>query len=335
MEPGDSTAQSYFNGSSSEFQRSISPKTTMSGFPGNLSLAQQEAVDVLQHLLAKLKEPGSKYYERYGGLVERHADLDEFCFSCIRPYVWRFLEGRWNLDALKLVGGDLRSDSRGVYFSAIHGLDKQTRIYIGQSQHLRIRIAQHWNFRYRRDNPSLHYHAMQQSIFNVFGIVAVLPPPNAGNHALPGMDCPDLLLNILEMWMALAFKSLPKQTLVEWLPEGAGKDTPFGPLNISNPLETGGSERGWVDLSDSKDLLIQDYIRPEKKKEGAIEKMDEEPEKKPDLPPPTEKNRAIHEQLVIQISSRAMLIMVTAAFVGFAVFSRAGGSVPKPNGRWR
>lgn len=71
----------------------------MSDFRENLSFPQKEAVEVLHHLLGKLKEPESKYYERYGPLVERHANLEEFCFSCVRPFVWRFLEGRWSLDA--------------------------------------------------------------------------------------------------------------------------------------------------------------------------------------------------------------------------------------------
>ncbi|PVH93951.1 hypothetical protein DM02DRAFT_634114 [Periconia macrospinosa] len=303
----------------------------MSDFPENLSPAQHEAVDILQHLLGKLKEPGSRYYERYGGLVERHASLDEFCFSCIRPYVWRFLEGRPNLDALKLIGGDLRSDSRGVYFSAMHGLDKQTRIYVGQSHNLRIRIAQHWNFRYRRDNPSLHYHAMQQSIFNVFGILAVLPPPNTGNHALPGMDCPDLLLNVIEMWMALVFRSLPSPTLNNWLPDGAKRDGAFGALNIANPLENGGSEREWIDLSESKDPLVQDYIKVPEKSEQA----EQNTEKKLEQPVSVEKKHTFYEQPVIHISGSAMLVMVTAVFVGFMVYSRSAATVLKPTGRLR
>lgn len=235
---------------------------------------------------------------------------------------------------LKLIGGDLRSDSRGVYFSAMHGLDKQTRIYVGQSQNLRIRISQHWNFRYRRDNPSLHYHAMQQSIFNIFGILAVLPSPNTGNHALPGMDCPDLLLNILEMWMAVVFRSLPKQTLEEWLPESSKKEGAFGALNIASPLDSGGSERGYVDLSESKDSIIQEYIQAAEKKKKKDEKVDDA-EQKPELPIPVEITRTVYEQPFIQISSGAMLVMVTAVFVGAMVYSRGIGSVPKPGGRWR
>jgi hypothetical protein len=51
-------------------------------------------------MLAKLKEPGSRYYSRYGKWVERHTNLDEFCFACVRPTVWTFLsKEKWNLDA--------------------------------------------------------------------------------------------------------------------------------------------------------------------------------------------------------------------------------------------
>jgi hypothetical protein len=164
---------------------------------------------------------------------------------------------------MKNIGGQFNFESRGIYCDGIYGLDRKTRLYIGQSQNLRYRLSQHWNFRYRRDNPSLHYHALQQSSFNVYGLLAVLPSPSMGNHALPGMDCPDLLLNVLEMWMGLAFKCLQRQTMEQWaLPGGEGfVEGAFGALNIASPLdnrETGGRE--WVDLSECEDPLVRDYI---------------------------------------------------------------------------
>jgi len=71
----------------------------MEEHPKQLTAAQQEAQIILRDLLRRLKEPESKYYARYGKWVARHSKLDEFCFQCIRPNVWRFLDGRWNLDA--------------------------------------------------------------------------------------------------------------------------------------------------------------------------------------------------------------------------------------------
>ncbi|KAF1956169.1 hypothetical protein CC80DRAFT_548467 [Byssothecium circinans] len=117
------------------------PLPTMEDFPVSLSASQQEALEVLRRLLGKLKEPGSRYYSRYGKWVERHGKLEEFCFQCVRPSVWRFFDAKWNLDAMKLIGGDTRSDNRGIYFDGIHGLDKRTRLYIGQSQNIRFRIS--------------------------------------------------------------------------------------------------------------------------------------------------------------------------------------------------
>jgi len=240
----------------------------MFDYPAELNNGQQEAKKILAHLLEILKEKDSKYYARYGKWVERHPRLGEFCFRCIRPQIWTFLNGRWSLDALKCIGGDLKFEGRGVYLDGVLGLDKKVRIYIGQAAQVRARIAQHLNFRYRRDNPSLHYHAMQQSIYNSIGLAAQLPSPNMGNHALPGMDSPDLLLNVLEMWMCLVFRTLPEQILNEWLPDDGtinksskeGKEGEFGGLNIACPLDHGEKHREWLDLSESDDPMIRDYL---------------------------------------------------------------------------
>jgi hypothetical protein len=251
--------------------------------PTDLTLAQLEAKKILAHLLESLKEKDSKHYERYGKWVERHPRLEDFCFRCIRPQVWTYLHGRWSLDALKAVGGDLKYEGRGIYLDGVLGLDRKVRIYVGQAYSIRSRVAQHLNFRYRRDNPSLHYHAMQNSIYNAIGLIAQVPSPNMGNHTLPGMDCPDLLMNLLEMWMCLVFRTLPLQTLEEWLPnEGSvrkgrksGAEGEFGGLNIASPLDQGDKQREWLDLGDSEDPLIREYLgrgkndgKVEEKKEG-------------------------------------------------------------------
>jgi hypothetical protein len=170
------------------------------------------------------------------------------------------------LGSLKGIQGDLRSDARSIYLNGVLGLDKNVRIYIGQASSLRPRIAQHLNFRYRRDNPSLHYHAIQNSIYNAIGALAILPSPNMGNHSLPGMDAPDLLLNVMEMWMCLVFRSLPPQVLEKWMPDGVdkgrkeGKEGVFGGLNVRSPLDQGENKPEWVDLSESDDPLVREYI---------------------------------------------------------------------------
>ncbi|KAF2833120.1 hypothetical protein CC86DRAFT_365096 [Ophiobolus disseminans] len=244
------------------------PQPNMFDYPAELNNAQLEAKRILAHLLETLKDKDSKYYAKYGKWVERHHRLEEFCFRCIRPQIWTFLNGRWSLDSLKWIGGDLKYEGRGVYLDGVLSLDKKVRVYIGQAGQVRARIAQHLNFRYRRDNPSLHYHAMQQSIYNSIGLAALIPSPNMGNQALPGMDSPDLLLNVLEMWMCLVFRTLPKQMLEEWLPNDGtinknrkeGQEGEFGGLNIACPLDHGEKQREWLDLSESDDPLIRDYL---------------------------------------------------------------------------
>ncbi|KAF2691130.1 hypothetical protein K458DRAFT_412445 [Lentithecium fluviatile CBS 122367] len=282
----------------------------MEELPEQLSTAQLEAQRILRDLIQKIKEPDSKYYARYGKWISRHPKLDEFCFRCVRPNVWRFLDGKWNVDALKSIGGDLKSEGRGIYFDGVLGLDKHTRFYVGQSTNLRFRISQHWNFRYRRDNPSLHYHAVQQSIYNVFGILAAIPNPHMGNHALPGMDCPDLLLNLLEMWMCLVFRCLPQQTLVKWLPEEVRAAGEFGALNIASPLDFGAKEREWADLSEWEDPLVQGYLGGERKRSSVVYRKNKQ----------TGGN-----QNVIQVTAPTLLLVGAAVFAGFMLLRSGSG----------
>jgi hypothetical protein len=71
----------------------------MEEHPEQLTAPQQEAQTTLKDLLKSLTEPNSKYYARYGKWIARHPKLDKFCFQCIRPNVWRFLDGKWDVDA--------------------------------------------------------------------------------------------------------------------------------------------------------------------------------------------------------------------------------------------
>ncbi|KAH7095856.1 hypothetical protein FB567DRAFT_460932 [Paraphoma chrysanthemicola] len=314
-------------------------RPNMFDYPAELTPAQLEAQTILTHLLERLKAPTSKYHARYGKWLVKHPRLDEFCFRCIRPQIWAFLHGRWSLDALKSIGGDVfKFEGRGVYLNGVLGLDKKVRIYIGQATSIRQRVSQHLNFRYRRDNPSLHYHAMQQSIYNAIGLVAVLPSPNMGNHALPGMDCPDLLLNILEMWTCLIFRTLPPQTLEEWLPSDgtittrkkSGLEGEFGGLNIACPLDHGEKTRDWLDLSDSDDALIRDYLglgrQTTKKKE--VEDDDGPAQRRRKY---TERARSYNASqrgnMHPEALARAVIIVGMAAIVGavFMKVSKASG----------
>jgi hypothetical protein len=296
----------------------------MNDLPSQLSPAQVEAQQILKHLLSKLKEPSSKYYTRYGKWIERHPRLDDFCLRCIRPQVWSFLNGRWSLDALKSIQGDLRTESRAVYLNGILGLDKRMRLYIGQATSLRPRIAQHLNFRYRRDNPSLHYHALQSSIYNAIGVLAVLPSPGMGNIGLPGMDDPALLLNVLEMWMGLVFRTLPTSMLEEWLPEDVdpgrkeGKEGRFGGLNIRSPLDQGDNRAEWVDLSESDDPLVREYLGIGAAKSDEKPKVESEIEaRKKEY---VEKARRLNQgQKGVNLSAGTLVVFGMGVVLGFAM----------------
>ncbi|UPX11052.1 uncharacterized protein EKO05_0001676 [Ascochyta rabiei] len=307
----------------------------MNDLPLQLSPAQVEAQQILKHLLSKLSEPESRYYEKYGRWAERHARLDDFCLRCVRPQVWAYLNGRWSLDALKTIAGDLRSDARAIYLNGVLGLDKRVRIYIGQASSLRPRIAQHLNFRFRRDNPSLHYHALQSSVYNAIGVLAVLPGPGMGNHTLPGMDDPGLLLNVLEMWMCLVFRSLPVATLKEWIPVGVssgrreGKEGEFGGLNIRSPLDQGDGRAGWIDLSTNEDPLVREYLgvgaakseQPREQRGAETEKRKREY---------AEKARKLNQsQKGMHLTANTLVVFGMGVVLGIAIVKGFGAPVPK------
>jgi len=135
-------------------------------------------------------------------------------------------------------------------------------------------------FRWRRDHASLHYFAVQQSSYDIFSILAEIPNPPAPSKSSSSTapttggvlltptsnywDRIDLVLNILEMWTCLLFRSLPKASLVAYLPPGS--PVPTGPpesLNVALPLDQGVemSERDVVDLRTVKDPLLREWFR--------------------------------------------------------------------------
>jgi hypothetical protein len=237
---------------------------------------------------------------------------------------------------MKNIGGNLNFEGRAVYLHGVLGLDRRyailaihdilpmlrlsltylikcrARVYIGQSASLRTRVKQHWNFRYRRDNPSLHYYAVQNSIYDVFAVLAMLPHSNApGTSEIPGMDQPDLFLNVLETWCCLLFRCLPHQALAEYLvPESIeGKDFESGALNIANPLDHGG-DSAWdcIDLKESRDPLVLAYLRELERKAT------------PDIQYVEVQNPAPG------IQTTTLLLVGAAAFAGFVLLRRASGA---------
>ncbi|KAJ6278415.1 hypothetical protein J3E71DRAFT_371193 [Bipolaris maydis] len=242
-----------------------------------LTPAQTEARTILDHVFTQLQSH-PHYNPTYGPWIQRNgpSQLLNFCHTLVLPQAWNFLSHRWSLDALKPLSGDLRYSGRAIYLDGILGLDKRLRIYVGQSHNLRARVAQHLNFRYRRDHSSLHYFALQESVYNVLGAVIILPAANSG----PGTDDMALLMNVLELWMCLVFRSLPMQLLEEWLPDDGsverkrkvGKEGVVGGLNVACPLDQGREERVFVDLSHDEDPLVKAYLKEARRKKEERER---------------------------------------------------------------
>jgi hypothetical protein len=339
--------------------------------------AQLEAQAILTHLLSHLSQPPppeeihakTDLYADYRSWISHHSipTLTSTIFSLIRPQVWHILSSRLSIDTLKSLGGDLRLEGRAIYLNGILGTDKRLRIYVGQTGNLRQRIGQHLNFRYRRDHPSLHYWALEWSVYNVFGVLAVVLPSEGGNGGgggvVAGMERLDLVMNVLEMWMCLVFRSLPTDTLQEWLPSSllvddrkrlVAKEGVVGGLNVASPLDQGTDvkQMPFVNLSGEEDSIIQSYLQEVQRRKGGRagslnakeeRKMkDVEVEVKVD-----EEERALRKKMYAEkaraYSSRRrdtdivipqwIFLGVVAVGVGVSLFRSSGG--PGGSGRWR
>jgi len=356
-------------------RRQMSPAAAMSNTPTTptpsnrasqttFTPVQLEARAILSHLLTRLSQPpvsssddGKPHpYHKYAPWISHHGipTLTQSIYTLIRPQIWHLLSSRLSLDALKHLGGDLRHEGRAIYLNGILGVDKRLRIYVGQSSNLRVRVAQHLNFRYRRDHPSLHYYALEWSIYNVFGVLAVLPSSGYGN-AVPGMDDPALLLNVLEMWMCLVFRSLPENTLKDWLPDDVlvdkkkltAKEGIVGGLNVASPLDQGVEmkERDFVDMSEENDPVVRDYLKEmqRKKGDGPIgENLKERETKDVEV---DEEERALRKKMYAEKARRYqrrdtdivvpqwVFLGAMAVGVGILLLRSSGG--PQARGSWR
>jgi len=356
-------------------RRQMPPAAAMSSTPTTPTLSnrasqtvftpvQLEARAILTRLLTHLSQLPASFndndkphpYHKYAPWISHHSipTLTQSIYSLIRPQIWHLLSSRLSLDALKHLGGDLRHEGRAIYLNGILGVDKRLRIYVGQSSNLRVRVAQHLNFRYRRDHPSLHYYALEWSIYNVFGVLAVLPSGGYGN-AVPGMDHPDLMMNVLEMWMCLVFRSLPEDTLKEWLPDDilvekkrlTAKEGIVGGLNVASPLDQGVEmkEREFVDLSEEDDPVIRDYLKDVQRKKGdglVGEQMKERKTKDVEV---DEEERALRKKMYAEKARRYQrrdtdIVVPQWAFlgamavgVGIMLLRSSGG--PQARGAWR
>lgn len=129
--------------------------------------------------------------------------------------------------------------------------------------------------------------------------------------------------------MCLVFRSMPRQTLVSWLPEGVKMDGEFGALNIASPLDNGAREREWADLSEWDDPLVQDYLNGDRKRgSGAYSnpKDGEQAERKASRDTTHDRNKQPWgDQHVIQVSAPALLLVGAAVLAGYLLLKNGTG----------
>lgn len=157
-----------------------------------------------------------------------------------------------------------------------------------------------------------------------------------GGHALPGMDDPALLLNVLEMWMCLVFRSLPASVLEEWTPEGVdamrkrGKEGVFGGLNIRSPLDQGGSKASFVDLSECDDPLVREYVGVGTANSHGKIKVEDEVELRKKMY--AEKARRLNQgQRGVNVSTNTLIVFGMGVVLGFALAKGFSGPIQR---RW-
>lgn len=98
---------------------------------------------------------------------------------------------------------------------------------------------------------------VDRSSKDTFVVLATLTKP---------VEKSDLVLNVLETWCCLLFRSLPKATLEEWLGKGLEEGIPS--LNIALPLDTGdemASKTAFELLKCSEEVLAREYYWDVKK----------------------------------------------------------------------
>lgn len=163
--------------------------------------------------------------------------------------------------ALRQRNTELRYPSAAIYLHIIIDHYSTERFYVGQANNLAERLKEHMNFRYRRMNQSLHYHALEQSRDDYF--ITLAYTPNSESNKRPGVSSQPLFRNLLEMWCCLMLRTLSKNHLIEFLPpdiEISDRETEH--LNVRLPLEQDDpfSWPEWRDmLRDSPDPLRREY----------------------------------------------------------------------------
>jgi hypothetical protein len=188
--------------------------------------------------------------------------LVQLLHRCVRKEVWDLLTQHQaqihpSIADLASLGGDTSYYGRAIYLHILHFPRSTTRLYVGQAFNLAARIRnQHFDFRYRRDHPSLHNYAMDRSTEDVYVVLA---------NVREACERSDLVLNLLEMWMVLWVGTLPDSVMEVWLGERdaeAGGGKVYG-LNVAEPLDQGddaSAKAAFGLLRDAGDEMARDYF---------------------------------------------------------------------------
>ncbi|QDS67582.1 hypothetical protein FKW77_003588 [Venturia effusa] len=229
--------------------------------PAVINLDSATPSAVLERLLGLISLPSSRHYERYGAFAARDTEaLSALLMSCLRPEVASLVEAHdtSSITRVASLGGDLYYRGRAIYLHIITLPNGENWYYIGQAYNLYHRIFnQHRNFRYRRDHISFHNYIVDRSSKDIFVVLATITKP---------IEKSDLVLNVLETWCCLLFRSLPKPTLEDWLGNGLEEGIPS--LNVALPLDTGdemASKTAFELLKQSDEVLAREYYWDMKK----------------------------------------------------------------------
>ncbi|KAE8313701.1 hypothetical protein BDV41DRAFT_564118 [Aspergillus transmontanensis] len=126
-------------------------------------------------------------------------------------------------------------------------------LYVGQGAELRERIRTHNDIYRRKRNPSLHYHVWD-SAEDMESIFVTL-----GTSEKPTSVKTQLLLNLLEMWMALVFQTLTSLHLDEYLPDSVNRLWLGHHLNVALPLWQGFTDEDQAQHLFSEDPTIRQW----------------------------------------------------------------------------
>ena len=232
----------------------------------NRNLHHAHPSTILSRLLKDISNPNSRHYARYGEYITAEGqNLVDLLHRCIRQEVWDLLDEyetthHPSISELASTGGDTSFYGRAIYLHIVKFPKNITRLYVGQAFNLAARIRnQHSDWRYRRDHPSLHNFAMDRSTDDQYVVLAVIRE---------ACERSDLVLNLLEMWIALWLGTLPDEVMEAWLgqrpeceDEESDEDQVLG-LNVAEPLDQGDSE-AWKPafnmLKDSGDEMTKEY----------------------------------------------------------------------------